>query len=228
MTNFVDQLKVAVHEGAGVPTPVLIARLVLAFFFGISVAWLYRSTRNDGGVDSLPATLVLLAVLIGAVTQVIGENVARAFSLVGALSIVRFRTVVRDTRDTAFVIFSVVVGMGVGAGHSDVALITLVIGGIAAWVMAPGRGIQSELDEYELSLKIGVGQEADLFEKQVFSKHLKVWRSSGASTAKQGAALEVVWVVAFLPGRNAAGLVRDLNRQEGVQGVEIKPHDPSA
>src|SRR2546430_13730647 len=44
-------------------------------------------------------------------TQVIGDNVARAFSLVGALSIVRFRTVVRDTQDTAYVIFAVVVGM---------------------------------------------------------------------------------------------------------------------
>ncbi|MBL9135782.1 MAG: DUF4956 domain-containing protein [Verrucomicrobiales bacterium] len=228
MTNFVDQLKLAVQEGPEVSVTILVTRLALAFFFGISVAWLYRSTRNDGGVDSLPATLVLLAVLIGAVTQVIGENVARAFSLVGALSIVRFRTVVRDTRDTAFVIFSVVLGMGVGSGHVDVAITTLVIGGIAAWVMAPGRGIQSELDEYELRLKIGVGQEMEPFERGVFPKYLKVWRSSGASTAKQGSALEVVWVVAFLPGHNATGLVRELNRQEGVQGVEIKPHDPSA
>src|SRR3712207_7596331 len=51
------------------------------------------------------------------VTQVIGDNIARAFSLVGALSIVRFRTVVRDTQDTAYVIFAVAVGMAVGAGH---------------------------------------------------------------------------------------------------------------
>ena len=51
------------------------------------------------------------------VTQVIGDNVARAFSLVGALSIVRFRTVVRDTQDTAYVIFAVAVGMAVGANH---------------------------------------------------------------------------------------------------------------
>ena len=60
---------------------------------------------------------MLLSILIAMVTQVIGDNVARAFSLVGALSIVRFRTVVRDTVDTAFVIFAVAVGMAVGAGH---------------------------------------------------------------------------------------------------------------
>jgi hypothetical protein len=57
---------------------------------------------------SFPITLALLSVLIAMSTQVIGDNVARAFSLVGALSIVRFRTVVRDTKDTAYVIFAVV------------------------------------------------------------------------------------------------------------------------
>ena len=68
--------------------------------------------------ESFVVTLVLLTILIAMVTQVIGDNVARAFSLVGALSIVRFRTVVRDTQDTAYVIFAVAVGMAVGAEPS--------------------------------------------------------------------------------------------------------------
>ena len=59
---------------------------------------------------------ILLTVLIAMVTLVIGNSVARAFGLVGALSIVRFRTVVDDTRDTAFVIFAVIVGMAIRAG----------------------------------------------------------------------------------------------------------------
>src|SRR5204863_1426946 len=62
------------------------------------------------------ATLVLLSVVLALVTVVIGESLAKAFGLVGALAIVRFRTVVEDTRDTAFVIFAVVVGMAAGAG----------------------------------------------------------------------------------------------------------------
>jgi Domain of unknown function (DUF4956) len=67
-------------------------------------------------------TLVLLTVLIAVVTQVVGDNVARAFSLVGALSIVRFRTVVRDTQDTAHVVFAVAVGMTTGASTVWVAI----------------------------------------------------------------------------------------------------------
>ena len=79
--------------------------------------------------ESFVVTLVLLTILIAMVTQVIGDNVARAFSLVGALSIVRFRTVVRDTQDTAYVIFAVAVGMAVGANHPLVALCGLVVVG---------------------------------------------------------------------------------------------------
>ena len=72
--------------------------------------------------SSFTTTLVLLTVLIAVVTQVIGDNVARAFSLVGALSIVRFRTVVRDTQDTAYVVFAVAVGMTTGASNVWVAI----------------------------------------------------------------------------------------------------------
>ena len=72
------------------------------------------------------------------VTQVIGDNVARAFSLVGALSIVRFRTVVRDTQDTAYVIFAVAVGMAVGAGHPGLAASGLGVIAFAAFVMRKG------------------------------------------------------------------------------------------
>src|SRR6187549_1436221 len=119
------------------PITFVLIRLVTATVLGGLVAWVYRSTRDPGDVTpSFTATLVLLSVLIAMVTQVIGDNVARAFSLVGALSIVRFRTVVRDTRDTAFVIFSVVVGMAVGSQHPWVALAGIVVAGGAAFLLA--------------------------------------------------------------------------------------------
>ena len=107
------------------------ARLLMALVLGLGVSGIYRTTRPAGDViATFPGTLVMLAVLIAMVTQVIGDSVARAFSLVGALSIVRFRTVVRDTQDTAFVIFAVVVGMSIGARDAWVALVGLsVVGG---------------------------------------------------------------------------------------------------
>lgn len=219
-----EQFQTTLTTGPSVPLPQLALRLATALLTGGVVAWIYRRSRGVHGTESLPATLVMLAILICAVTQVIGESMARAFSLVGALSIVRFRTVVRDTRDTAFVIFVVVVGMAIGAGQPLVALATVAIGGVAAWLMAPGRLGEAQNEEgHELTVKLGLGLEAAALETGVFKAHLVQWQSVGASTTKQGSAIELVWRVTLLPGSSPGDLVRALNRVEGVQGVELKP-----
>jgi hypothetical protein len=75
--------------GPGISAGEMFVRLVLALVFGSMVAWVYRRTRAAVDITpTFPPTLVLLAILIAMVTQVIGDTVARAFSLVGALSIV--------------------------------------------------------------------------------------------------------------------------------------------
>src|SRR5882762_5032039 len=132
----------------------LVWRISVAFLLGCAVAAIYHSThRTDPITPTFPRTLVLLAILIAMVTQVIGDNVARAFSLVGALSIVRFRTVVRDTQDTAYVIFAVVVGMAVGANNLWVSLIGIGVVGLAAFVMMTRPGlIASSQPAFLLSL----------------------------------------------------------------------------
>ena len=121
---------------AGTPDPIgiVVIRLLAAMVFGAAIAFVYRRTRRVPA-SSFTITLVLLGILIAMVTQVIGNNVARAFSLVGALSIVRFRTVVRDTQDTAYVIAAVALGMAVGAGHFGVAITGLGILAVAAFAM---------------------------------------------------------------------------------------------
>src|SRR4030095_8073121 len=125
--------------GAGalqIPPSVVGMRLLIAFLMGLGVAWVYRHARPvTEQTSSFPPTLVLMCILIAMVTQVVGDNIARAFSLVGALSIVRFRTVVRDTQDTAFVIFAVVIGMSVGSQNLWVAAIGLIVVGAAAWLL---------------------------------------------------------------------------------------------
>ena len=120
----------------------IVTRLAIALVLGRIVAAVYRRSRPMGDeAESFVVTLVLLTVLIAMVTQVIGDNVARAFSLVGALSIVRFRTVVRDTQDTAYVIFAVAIGMAVGANHPAVAICGLAVIAFAALVvMRPRSG----------------------------------------------------------------------------------------
>ncbi len=206
------------------PTDVLV-RLALALLFGGAVAWVYCSTRKSHPIaPSFPTTLVLLSVLIAMVTQVIGDNVARAFSLVGALSIVRFRTVVRDTQDTAYVIFAVVVGMAVGAKNPWVALIGFGVVATAAFAMMLIRPLPEEEEDsdYVLSLRVGLGQDLNKLLDGQCDPHITDRKLLSMGTGKQGIALTVIYQVRLKQGGSPDDLVRILNRTEGVQSVQLE------
>lgn len=196
-------------------------RLVAALFFGAGVAWVYRRARGAAVAgESFPGTLILLCVLIAMVTQVIGDNVARAFSLVGALSIVRFRTVVRDTQDTAYVIFAVVVGMAIGAHDLWVASIGLVVVGAAAWFLC--RTASGTASSWLLNLRLNVGLDPEAVLGAALDTHAIKRELVSAETARQGVALDVIFDVRLRPTARADVLVQALNRIEGVQTVSLK------
>ncbi len=219
-------------QGVWTSTPaphpgVLAARLALACVLGLFIAWISQVHRRnepiDEGAGSFRVTLVLLAILICAVTQVIGDNVARAFSLVGALSIVRFRTVVQDTRDTAFVIFAVAVGMAVGAGDLWVAAITPVVVGLAALLLSAGkRSGAAAGQEYLLTLSLGLAQSSDNVVDPVLRLHTLAFRPVGAQTASRGAAIETRYEVRLPDGTDPSILIRALNDLEGVVSAELR------
>jgi uncharacterized membrane protein YhiD involved in acid resistance len=205
-------------------------RLGLAVLFGVLVAWVYRWSRPQT-VDnrSFPGTLLLLCVLIAMLTQVIGDSVARAFSLVGALSIVRFRTVVQDTQDTAFVIFAVAIGMAIGAGQPAVAVAGTVAVGIAAALLRERR-LRHEagvlLQHYRLEVRLGWSKEAETALKEILAAHGADVRLSGGGTARQGSAMNLAFDVDLPDGADLTRLIAELNKVDSVQSIEFQRHAP--
>jgi uncharacterized membrane protein YhiD involved in acid resistance len=204
----------------------VLVRLVLAMLLGGAVTLVYRATRAaDEAAPSFTVTLVLLSILIAMVTQVIGDNVARAFSLVGALSIVRFRTIVRDTQDTAYVIFAVAVGMAVGAGHPVLAVSGIGVVAMAALLMRRGAGALSGRHEtYLLKVRLGLGHDASTL-SPTFDTHLLARHLVSIETAKQGMALELTYRTALRSEQAAGELVKALNRLDGVQAISLERTD---
>lgn len=199
-------------------------RLVLALIFGGIVALIYGLTMRYGRRTSprpFLATLVLLSVLIALVTLVIGSSLARAFGLVGALSIVRFRTVVQDTRDTAFVIFSVVVGMAAGAGDPISPLLASPLVFLAAMLFRPRRALR-EARESVLTIRLASIHPFSEAILAVMDRHLTNYRITAVETARGGSALDVTYLVHQRNAESALALVIELSPLEGVQSVEIK------
>jgi uncharacterized membrane protein YhiD involved in acid resistance len=205
----------------------MVVRLVLALVLGLAIAWVYRRARGaNGEAESFGVTLVLLTILIAMVTQVIGDNVARAFSLVGALSIVRFRTVVRDTQDTAYVIFAVAIGMAIGANHPTVALCGLaVVGGAALLLRKRGKTVPAPSDEqlpFALHVRMAIGHDADALLGTTLDHFLSGRRLVSITTARQGMSIDASYHAALRGDNHASALVNALNRIDGVQNVELQ------
>ena len=196
----------------------------MALGLGAVVAGLYRWARRGEPVQAtFLTTLVLLATLIAMATQIIGDSVARAFSLVGALSVVRFRTVVKDTQDTAFVIFAVVMGMAAGANHLAVGLIGLAVLAAASLVLwPPNRPVGWPKVEGKLSFRAGLAGGSQAAAEDALARAAGRFQLLSVGTARQGTALDLSYRVRLRPGVIPAALVGELIGIDGIDNVELK------
>ena len=86
----------------------ILAVLVLSTILCFIVALTYKYTHE--GISYSPSfvqIIIVFGVLVSAILLIIGSNIARAFTLVGALSIIRFRNAIKDTRDVGFIFFMI-------------------------------------------------------------------------------------------------------------------------
>ena len=111
----------------------IIINLILSFILGLIISVIYKFTHKGLSYSqSFMLTNIFVAVIVCMVIMIIGNSLARAFALVGALSIIRFRTVVKDTKDTAYIFWSLAAGMAAGTGSYFLAISgTFIISSIA-------------------------------------------------------------------------------------------------
>jgi uncharacterized membrane protein YhiD involved in acid resistance len=110
--------------------------LILPFLLSAVVVWVYRNkSKNINYSTNFVFTLFLFSPLISIITLIIENNIARAFGLVGALSIVRFRTAIKDPLDIIFIFWTLAIGMACGAGYYLAALLTSLVIGVFILVL---------------------------------------------------------------------------------------------
>jgi uncharacterized membrane protein YhiD involved in acid resistance len=142
-------------------TPVeMVTNIALATALGVIVALVYRHTHKGLSYSqSFTQTVLFVTVIVAIVMMVIGSSLARAFALVGALSIIRFRTVVKDTKDTAFVFAGLAIGMAAGTSNYFLAAVaTAFVCAIALTLYASNFGA---LYKSEFILRFSFDQDQD-------------------------------------------------------------------
>ena len=106
----------------------IVFNLVLTLILTLILAYTYKAThRGLSYSQSFVNAIVLVGMITAAAMMIIGSSLVSAFALLGAFSIIRFRTPVKDVKDISFIFLSLVTGMGVGTGNYNIALITTIV-----------------------------------------------------------------------------------------------------
>lgn len=111
-----------ISNSGNLTTEDIVVRIAVAAALGCAIYLSYWVTHS-GSIYSrkFNVTLLILTVLTATVMTVIGNNVALSLGMVGALSIIRFRTSIKDSRDTAYIFWTIIVGICCGVGDYVVA-----------------------------------------------------------------------------------------------------------
>jgi uncharacterized membrane protein YhiD involved in acid resistance len=202
--------------------------LLLAFVLGQMAAWVYIYTHAGLSYSrTFVQSIVLLTMIVALAMMVIGSNIVVAFGLIGALSVIRFRNILKDTRDTAFIFFSLVVGMASGTGSYPLAIFGTVIFCLVLlylhWSYFGSRHTGDGFVRFQIEAK-QVGRDAlhSVLTRYCRSTHLVSQRFQESGMG------EIAYRLTMRDPARAGQLVDELQHLAGVSHVSFVLHEEQA
>ena len=169
------------------PLNVVIA-LIVALAAGVVIAVVYKKTyRGVLYSPSFTLTLILLCLVTTPVVMAIGSNVALSMGMVGALSIVRFRTAVKDPLDTAYMFWAIAMGILVGSNAYVIAVVALL--GIAVILLAISYLRLRSPNGYLLVVHYDEDAQVDI--ENTLKRNVKFYRLRSKTVTRSGAEMTV-------------------------------------
>jgi uncharacterized membrane protein YhiD involved in acid resistance len=196
--------------------------LSLSFVLSMIIGWVYRTThRNISYSQSYVHTLVIMGMMVSVIMLVVGSNIARAFALVGALSIIRFRNAIKETRDVGFIFL--VMGVGMACGTRFYALAVIATVAICLVIVAMQRFNWFRLDLQRQVVKVQVPPDEDYTSEiqDVLISRTSEFELVSMESIRGGALVELMYTVRLKKGVTPASLIGELRERNFGQQVTV-------
>ena len=199
--------------------------LLSAYVLSQLVAWLYIWTHRAVSYSAgLPQSIVVLSLIVALLMLVVGSSVARAFGLFGALSLIRFRTPIKDARDTVYLFFSVAVGIAAGTQNLGAAVAgTVVICGILVSMHWTRFGQRMDHDAL-LRLRCEPGGDAESAVREIlgrFCDAFSLLHMRAAGTDESQTAMEYAWQLRLYHSELGSRMSGELAGIDGVSHLSL-------
>jgi len=205
----------------------ILSSLLLALGLSMLIAWTYSATyRGLSYVREFQHTLALAGVVAAMVLLAIGDEIARGVGLVGALTIIRFRSTLKDTRDLIFAFASLGTGVACGAQAHRIAIAGAAVFSLAAFYTSWSPFGSRRPFDAVLRLCLPADEAAQSQFSQELRRSCRSFVLVGLYDAGPERQEHVYHLRLLAPDGHAA-LVRSLAAVEGVEGLSVMSHEAS-
>jgi hypothetical protein len=172
--------------------------MIVSILLGAMISFTYMKTSQRGVYSpNFTLTMMLLPTIVAVIILLIGSNIARAFSLAGAFSIIRFRSAPGDPKDIAYVLFTMAAGLAVGVGSFGYAILFTVFLCLLMFILSYFKfGMKRTVQRV---LKVTIPEDLSYVEAfdAVFKKFNIAYELKRVRTTELGSLYELVYLVSI-------------------------------
>jgi uncharacterized membrane protein YhiD involved in acid resistance len=200
----------------------ILANFIVATLCGLFISFVYRKTyKGPGYAISFVHSMILLTVITAMVIMIIGNSLARAFGLVGAMSIIRFRTAVKETFDIVFIFFALAAGLAAGAGSIMIAITGTLFVGTIVYLLSHSTSFAGNRKEYLLqfsALSNGTGVPPY---SEIIQRYCRQHRVVNVKSTGESAPMELSYYVQFKDSEKNQEFLTALKSIPGVRQINL-------
>lgn len=196
--------------------PIAMAVLGAALILGFVISLVYIFThKKEGYTPSFAVTLVMLPIIISIIIVLVGDNVARAFSLAGAFTIIRFRSAPGDPKDITYVFFTLAVGLACGMGYIAYAVLFTIILCLVMVVINATKYAMPKSNNVILKVQIPENLNYQDLYDDLFEKYTDSWHLKRIKSIDFGALFELVYTIKLKTDIDQKAFIDEVRTRNG-------------
>ncbi|GAA0107747.1 DUF4956 domain-containing protein [Clostridium tertium] len=197
---------------------IIISSIVLGLI--ISLAYM-KTHKKEGYATGFTITLIMLPVIIAIIILLVGNNVARAFSLAGAFSIIRFRSAPGDPKDITYVFFTLAVGLTCGMGYIGYAFIFTLILCALTLILDSTKFAMPKTKTSKLKITIPEDLNYDGIFDDILNKYTNSWHVETIKTRDFGSLFEIHYIIHMKLDANQKKFIDELRCKNGNLNISL-------
>lgn len=189
--------------------------MAAALIFGLVISLTYISTHKARYQQSFAITLTMLPIILTVIIIFVGSNVARAFSLAGTLSIIRFRSAPGDPEDIGYIFFDIAAGLACGVGLFGYGALFVAVLCLFMIVISKINFAKPKTTAKQLKITIPENLDYEGIFDEILKKYTSNYSLIKVRTADLGSLYELTYSVNMLAGVNEKAFIDELRCRNG-------------